>query len=105
MTLADEAELEAARKTSARVLAFQDGLSRHITLTAQQWANLDALLEGGWTEEQLLWVPFDTASEFYKKGEASDFEDELRRCMVTMAKSAWVWHRDRKKQRPANAGV
>lgn len=102
VTIASEGELEAAARPQVRLLTFEDGMVRHVTLTRGQWTNYDALLAEGWPAAKLLWVPFDTAREFVATGKSFDFEEELRACIVTWANNLWSWRADRKANRPAN---
>jgi hypothetical protein len=57
MTGADEAHYRDATASQTRVIAFPDGVTRHITLTTRQWQVFDALPEHGWPRSSLLiWI-------------------------------------------------
>ena len=100
VTLESPAGRRAGDRRTARVLTFADGQSRHMTATVRQWTGFDYLLSGGWSLQEALSVPFKTAKRFHETGEAPDFEAELRSCFKSFIGFAWVYHPDKKKQRP-----
>jgi hypothetical protein len=102
--IADKAERTNARRKSARVLTFEDGISRHITLTGRQWANYDAALDAGYKPEQLHWLAFDTAKEIFESGGVPDFEEELRQCFLQMTTHIWTKTSQGRRQVASNWG-
>lgn len=104
ITIADNAERALARRKSARILTFEDGRSRHVTLTGRQWANYDAALDAGYTPEQLHWIAFDTARDFMQTIEGPAFEEELRKCVVQMITHIWTKTKQGNRQKASNWG-
>lgn len=100
--IADSAERAVARRKISRILTFEDGIDRHITLSGKLWANYDAALTAGYTVEQLHWIASDAAREFNETGECPDFEDELRRCVEQMATHMWTYTPEGRRQKASN---
>jgi hypothetical protein len=90
----NEARNEATR-TTARLIEFPDGISRHITLPGWQWAVLDRFdSEGSFTSAtRIIEIVFETAREDLNCPEES-FEQKLRYHMSVCLTEGVRWTSD-----------
>ena len=77
MTGADEAHYLSVSKESSRLIAFPDGISRHLTLKNWHWEVLDKLhTDKGWPKDEIPMLAFEHALEGVTH--PTDFEKQLR---------------------------
>jgi hypothetical protein len=81
MTGGDEAHYLSVSQECARLVAFPDGISRHITLKKWHWEVVDRLQKDkSWPQDELPSLAFQHALEFCD--DLANFEWQLRRSFL-----------------------